>query len=178
MKKFLFFAMILLAFAFPSLAQDQGEDVPMEQLTLKKGNIPPAVVKAAEDLFKGTQLKWGAFPFELKQYGWEKNSDYNEPIDHYEVYLKTKDGNEVYAVFEATGQLIRYREIDKDMALPLPVLKAIANSEYKNWKIGQGTEIVKTEQNKTVDHFIVKVQNGKQKKTLYYSAAGEQLTNQ
>ena len=181
MKKFLFFALILFAFAYPSQAQERDltEDVPLEQLTLKKGNIPPAVVKAAEELFKGkTQLKYGVFPYELKKYGWEPASDYNEPIDHYEVYLRGADGNDVYAVFESNGDLIRYREIDKKVALPLPILKAIANSPYKGWKVNEGTEIVKSVQNKVVDHYIVRLQNGRQRKVLYYTEKGEQLTNQ
>ncbi|MGB8491726.1 MAG: hypothetical protein WCE64_11780 [Bacteroidales bacterium] len=180
MKKFLFFAMILVVFAYPSQAQERelSEDVPLEQLTLKKGNMPPAVIKAAEELFKGkTQLKYGVFPYELKKYGWEPASDYDKPIDHYEVYLRSADGTDVYAVFESTGDLIKYREVDKNVALPESILKAIANSEYKGWKVNEGTEIVKSVQNKTVDHYIVRLQNGRQKKVLYYTISGEQLIN-
>ena len=94
---------------FPVMAQDlNSEAVPEESLTLKKGNIPPAVLKAADQLFQGnTQVAWGVFPYELKDYGWVVNKDYNDPIDHYEIQFKAKDGSDVFAVFESTGELIR-----------------------------------------------------------------------
>ena len=180
MKKWLLLFSALLVTAFPALAQgeEQTEEIPTEMLILKKGNIPPAVIKAAEDLFKGsTQLKWGVFPNEFKNYGWVKDKDYNEPIDHYEIYLKTSNGGDAYAVFEPTGELIRYRLMEKNAALPQPVLNAIAKSEYKDWKISGDTELIKSQQKKVVDHYAVKLAKGNQKKTVYYSMTGDVLTN-
>lgn len=175
MKKLVVFFMFFLTAIFPVLAQDE---VQVESLTLKKGNIPPAVIKAADEMFKGsTQIKWGSFPFELKDYGWEVNSDYNEPIDHYEIFMKAADGSDVYAVFESTGELIRYRSINKNAALPSAILKAIEKSEYKDWKIAGDTEKIRDNQKKIVEHYAVKLEKGGQKKTLYYTLDGNLLTN-
>ncbi len=182
MKKLLFLLLASLVSGFPLLAQaqDQGEseNMPTEMLILKKGNIPPAVLKAADELFKGnTQIKWGVFPYELKDYGWEVNKDYNEPIDHYEIYLKTSNGGDAYAVFEPNGELIKYRLKDKNMALPEPILNAISKSAYKDWKVGGDTEIVKSSQKKVAEHFVVTLVKGNQKKKVYYSMNGNELVN-
>jgi len=178
MKKLIFSLMFFLAAFFPVLAQQVSEEVPEESLTLKKGNIPPAIIKAAQDLFQGsTQIKWGVFPYELKDYGWVVNKDYNEPIDHYEIYLKTKNGSDVFAVFESTGELIRYRLIDKNAVLPAPVLKAISKTEYKDWKIVGDTEKVTSKQKNVTEHYIVRLEKGGQRKTLYYTLKGEGFTN-
>jgi len=178
MKKLLFSLMFFMAAYFPIFAQGVSEEVPVENLTLKKGNIPPAVIKAADELFKGsTQIKWGAFPYELKDYGWVVNKDYNEPIDHYEINLKSSTGADIFAVFESTGELIRYRMVEKNSPIPQSIQKAIAKTEYKDWKIIGDTESVTSNQKKVVDHYIVKLEKGNQKKTLYYTLKGEGLTN-
>jgi hypothetical protein len=57
--------------------------------------------------------------------------------------MKTKDGDDVFAVFESNGDLIRYRMVHKNEALPANILNAIAKTEYKDWKLVGGTEIVK-----------------------------------
>jgi hypothetical protein len=179
MKKFLISSVFFLVAFFPLVAQELiSEEVPEEFLTLKKGNLPPNVIKAAEELFKGnTQIKWGVFPYELKDYGWVVNKDNNEPIDRYEISMKAKDGSDVFAVFEANGELIRYRMVHKDEALPSKVLNAIAKTEYKDWKLVGETEVVKSNQKKIVDHYIVKMKNGNKKKNLYYSFNGDMLMN-
>jgi hypothetical protein len=179
MKRSFILAIFILTTFFTAVAQDLiSEEIPIETLSLKKGNLPPAVVKAAEELFKGnTQIKWGVFPYELKDYGWEVNKNYNEPIDHYEIFMKTKDGSDVYAIFESTGELIRYKMVNKKAEVPANILNAIAKTEYKDWKVVGGTEIVKSNQKKVVEHYIVKVENGNRKKNLYYTVNGEVLTN-
>jgi hypothetical protein len=177
MKRIIFSIVFLLAALFPSIAQIT-EEVPVESLTLKKGNIPPAVIKAADDFFKGsTQVKWGVFPYELKDYGWVVNKDYNEPIDHYEIYLKSANGSDIYAVFESTGELIRYRTLDKKAPVPAAIAQAIAKTDYKDWKITGDTEIVRCNQKKIVEHYAVKLEKGNLKKTLYYTIKGEGLVN-
>jgi hypothetical protein len=178
MKKMLFSLMFFLVLMFPLLAQEVSEDVPEESLTLKKGNIPPDVIKSADQLFKGsTQLKWGVFPYELKDYGWTVNKEYNEPIDHYEVYLKTSDGSDVYAVFESTGELIRYRLINKSAPVPPDIMKSVQKSQYKDWKVVGSIEKVTSNQKKIAEHFIVKLEKGNQKKNLYFTNKGDILNN-
>jgi hypothetical protein len=89
MKRALLLLMALLGLAFPIIAQTISDEDPVETLSLKKGNIPAPVLKAAEQLFQGnTQVAWGSFPYELKDYGWAVNKEYDEPIDHYEIKFK------------------------------------------------------------------------------------------
>jgi hypothetical protein len=178
MKKLVFLVMTFLVFTFPILAQELvSEEVPLENLTLKKGNIPPQIVKAAEQLFQGsTQVAWGVFPYELKDYGWAVNKDYNEPIDHYELQIKGKDGSDIFAVFESTGELIRYKVINKNAPIPKLIMNAIEKSEYKDWKIVGDAMLIKNNQKKVVEHYAVKLEKGNLKKTLYYTAKGENLT--
>jgi hypothetical protein len=179
MKKLQFLVMgflTFLAFSFPVLAQMVSEEVPIENLTLKKGNIPAPIIKAAEELFQGsTQVAWGSFPYELKDYGWVVNKDYNAPIDHYEVKLVGKDGSDINAVFESTGELIRYKVINKKAPVPKPILDAIAKGEYKDWKIIGDVMRITNNQKKVVEHFAVKLEKGNEKKTLYFTAKGENL---
>jgi hypothetical protein len=176
MKRLQFLVLALLAFSIPVLSQEVSEEVPVESLSLKKGNIPPAILKAAEQLFQGsTQVGWGSFPYELKDYGWVVNKDYNEPIDHFEVKLTGKDGSDIYAVFESTGELIRYKVVNKKAPVPKPILDAIAKGEYKDWKIVGDVMRITNNEKKVVEHFTVKLEKGTAKKTLYFTAKGENL---
>lgn len=178
MKKFMLFLMFFLVMFFPVIAQDQTEEAPAEILTLKRGNLPPAVLKTADELFKGsTQVKWGVFPNELKSYGWVKNKDYNEPINHYEVIMNTANGSRVDAVFESTGELIRYRTVTKNVPPPQSIMKAIAKGPYKDWSVLKDTEVIKDNQQKVAEHYAVTMEKGNQKKTLYYTLNGDVLTN-
>jgi hypothetical protein len=155
-----------------------SEGVQLENLSLKKGNIPPAVLKAADDLFKGSsQINWGVFPYELKDYGWIRDPDYNQPIDHYEIHMHTSDGSEVYAIFESSGELIRYRMSKKNANLPSAITTAIARSEYKDWQIIEDTEVIKSSQKKVVDHYSVKLEKGNDRKVLYFTMNGAEIAN-
>jgi hypothetical protein len=177
MKKLLFFVSAFLAFSISILAQESvSEEVPVENLILKKGNIPPQIIKSAEQLFQGnTQVAWGVFPYELKGYGWNVNKDYNDPINHYEIQIKGKDGSDIYAVFESTGELISCKIINKNSPPPKVILDAIAKGEYKDWKITGDVMKIKNTQKKTVEHYAVKLEKGNMKKTLYFTTKGELL---
>ena len=179
MKKLVFLLLGFLVLSFPVLAQELVSDEgPAEHLTLKKGNIPAPVIKAAEQLFEGnTQVAWGVFPYELRNYGWVANKEYNEPIDHYEIQFKGKDGSDIYAVFESTGELISDRIIHKNAPVPTAIMKSIENSEYKNWKIAGDVELIKNTQKRVVEHYAVKLIDGSKKKTLYFTTKGDVLTN-
>lgn len=178
MKKSLVLLALFLLSGLSLLAQMVSEDVLVENLTLKKGNLPPIVLKAAEELFKGnTQISWGVFPYELKDYGWIKNQNYNDPIDHYEIHMHSDDGSEIYAVFESTGELIRYRLSRKNKTLPPAILNAISKSEYKDWKIIEDTELIRSSQKKVTDHYSVKLMKDNDKKTLYFDLKGDELIN-
>jgi len=177
MKKFQFLVLALMVSSIPILAQDLAkEEVPVENLTLKKGNIPPQIIQAAEKLFEGDQqVAWGVFPYELKDYGWVVNTEYNEPIDHYELQIKGKDGSDIFAVFESTGELIRYRVTNKNAAIPQPILNAIAKGDYKDWKIVGDAMLIRNNQKKVIEHYAIKLEKGNIKKTLYFTTKGENL---
>ena len=133
-------------------------------------------IKTSEKLFEGsTQVAWGSFPYELKDYGWSVNKDYNEPIDHYELQLKGKNWSDIYAVFESTGELISYKVINKKAPVPRTIQDAIAKGEDKDWKIVGDVMLVKNSQRKTVEHYAVKLENGNKKKTLYFTTKGENI---
>jgi|WetSurMetagenome_2_1015567.scaffolds.fasta_scaffold00166_29 hypothetical protein len=177
MKKLLFLLMALLAFSFLVPAQGQNEEEPIESLTLKKGNIPAPVLKSAEELFKGnTQVAWGSFPYELKEFGWSVNNEYNEPIDHYEIKFKATDGSDIFAIFESTGELIKCKIVNKNAPVPKAIILAVQKSEYKDWKIIGDVMQIKSSQNKVDEHFAVKIAKDKMKKTLIYSPKGDLMT--
>ena len=179
MKKLLFPVLLFLVYMFPLMAQDlsQSEPVPEESLTLKKGNIPQAVIKSAEQLFQGnTQIKWGVFPYELKDLGWVVNKEYNEPINHYEILFKAKDGSDIYAVFESTGELIRSKIINRNAPVPKPILTTLQKSEYKDWKIVGDVMLIKNNQKKVIEHYTVKLEKGNMKKTLHFKPTGELIS--
>jgi len=177
MKKLQFLVLAFLVFSIPVLAQELvSEEVPIDYLTFKKGNIPPAIIKAAEELFQGSiQNGWGVFPYELKNYGWSVNKDYNEPIDHFEISMIGKDGSDIFAVFESTGELISCRVINKNAPPPRVVMAAIEKGQYKDWKVAGDVVLIKHTQKKTVEHYAVKVEKGNMKKTLYFTTNGEIL---
>jgi hypothetical protein len=174
MKKLLIFIMLISGITFPILAQN--EEV-VESLILKKGNIPDPVLKSADQLFHGdTQVAWGSFPYELKDYGWHANTDYNEPIDHYEIQFKGKDGSDIWAVFESTGELIKCRIINRNAPVPKPIYASLEKSEYKDWKITGDIMLIKSTQKKIQEHYAVKLAKDNKQKTLYYDPKGELLS--
>jgi hypothetical protein len=155
------------------------EEVPIETITLKKGDIPPEVLKTADAIFREkTDAKWTAFPYKLKDYGWEVDQTNSVPVDMFEVYFKTNNGIDTYAVFDSSGNLVRYRTIDKDAALPVDILKAIEREGYKDWKVLDGTEIVKDVKNNVDEHYTVRLQKGNQKKILYFTKEGKRVMNE
>jgi hypothetical protein len=177
MKRSLILIMVLSGFIFPVRAQMDPSEEPIETLTLKKGNIPAPVQKAAEQLFQGnTQVAWGSFPYELKDYGWLVNKDFNDPIDHYEIRFKAKDGSDIWAVFESTGELIKCKVINREAPIPVKIRTSLSAGEYKNWKIVGDVMQIKSTQKKVDEHYAVKLEKDNMKKILYYSPDGKLLT--
>ena len=124
---------------------------------------------------RSTQVEWGAFPYELKDFGWFVNTEYKDPIDHYAIHMKRLDGSDIYAVFESTGELIKYRMVKKNAPLPEPVMAAVEKSAYKDWKITGDVELIKSSQKKVEEHYIVKLEKDKKKKNLYITPKGDML---
>ena len=177
MKSALFVVTVLLGITLPVIAQSYYDETPVESLILKKGNIPAPVLKSAEQLFKGnTQVSWGAFPSELKDYGWSVNNDYNEPIDHYEIQFKANDGSDIYAVFESNGALIKCKIINREAVVPEKIRISLEKSQYKDWKIAGDIMQIKSTRKKIAEHYTVNVKKDNMTKSLYFSREGTLLS--
>lgn len=182
MKKMVVLVSFLVVALFPAAAQSSDkltEEVPIETITLKKGDIPPEVLKTANEIFsEKTDVKWTAFPYKLKTYGWEVDQTNAVPVNMYEVYFKTSNGIDTYAIFNSSGNLERYRTIDKDASLPIQVLNAITREGYKDWTVQPGTEIVRDVRNNIEEHYTVRLYKGNQKKILYFTKEGKRVKNE
>ena len=177
MKRSFVITILLIFSMYPVIAQSVTAEEPVESLKLKKSDIPLAVTKSADKLFEGnTQVKWGKFPYELKDYGWYVNKDATEPIDHYEIMLKGTDGSDIYAVFKPNGDLIKSKIINKNAEVPKMIRNSLATGEYKDWHIVGDIMEIKTTGNNVDEHYEVKLEKNGTKKTLYYAPDGNLLS--
>ncbi len=176
MKKAMFSLAGLLVYVVSSFSQVAVE--PIETLSMNKGNIPPAVIQTANQFFKGeTQINWGIFPNQPIDLGWDADQSYNEPLDHYEIHMQGRNGSEIDAIVESTGKVIAYRASIKNASLPQSVKDAISKTQFRDWDFIKDSELIKENQTKVVDQFSVKLEKGREKKTLYYTITGDQLVN-
>jgi len=178
MKKLLVSVLAFLGFLFPLLAQVDhdyrlNDIIPVESLTLKKDQIPPAIVQAVnKDFSTGQAVTWGKFPYTLENYGWVVNPDAaGEKPDHYEVFIKAKDGSDVYAVYAANGTIIQSRSLYKNIALPAVVKDRLAKSQYKDWTIVGDKEIIKylNDEKDVIQHFRVTVEKNNVKRSISFN---------
>lgn len=178
MKKLIISLIACTGFLFPLLAQvdhDQSENeiVPVESLTLKKEQIPAAVVKAVNTDFTSEQaFRYGKFPYVLEKHGWiVAKSQPNVKPDFYEVNIKAHDGSDIYAVYSPDGTIIESRTIRKNAALPPSVLKALENSRYKGWNVASDKEIIKyfNSRNNIEEHFRITVEKNNVKRTISFN---------
>ncbi len=175
MKKLMFLFLSIMVPAFPILAQTM---VPLERLTLTKDEMPKAIIEAANKLFEGnTQIAWGKFPYELKEYGWAVDPDQSKPIDHYEIQIKVGDGFNIYAVLDSNGELLRFKEVKKNAVPPRSVLIALENSKYKDWKIVGDVMHVKYNKNDAEEHISLNLRKGNKTKNVTFKVDGIELNN-
>lgn len=177
MKKLILSLIGFTAFIFPLLAQvdyDQGEndEIPVENLILKKEQIPAAIVKAVNETFKSGQVfKWGKFPYVLEKYGWivSKSAGDQKP-DRYEAYIKADDGSEIYAIYNPDGTIIQSRIIRKNAEIPHLVAEKLAKSKYAGWKIVGDREVIKyyNSPKDIEEHFRITVEKNGSKKTVSF----------
>jgi hypothetical protein len=154
MKKIYFVLILLTAFSFSILAQP-GEDalmsepVPVVAAKIPVGSVPSAIKKDINNHFnKDNPMTWSKLPYKFKDFGWvyevgrpEKN------LTHYEVTLKTSDGF-LWGSYNEDGDLVKTREISKNIAVPTYILKEIYTGPYKDWKIVGNKEVVNFYENK------------------------------
>jgi hypothetical protein len=178
MRKLIISILASTGFLFPLLAQidhDQRENdiVPVESLTLKKEQIPAAIVKAVNTDFAAEQaFRWGKFPYVLEKYGWIIAKDQtNVKPDYYEVNIKAHDGSDIYAIYSPDGTIIQSRTFRKNAALPPKVLKALEKSQYKGWNVVGDKELIKyyKSKNDVEEHFRITVEKNNVKKTISFN---------
>jgi hypothetical protein len=150
MKKLLVSLSLMLAILLQLSAQvdhdyNVNDRIPVVNATITKDQVPAAVLKAANNQFNANNpLTWSKFPYALKEYGWVYDVGAAQiPLERYEVTMKTKSGNDFWAVYNAEGDLIETREISKNIATPKTVQDALANSQYKDWNVVGNKEIIR-----------------------------------
>jgi hypothetical protein len=171
---------VFLGFTYPIIAQvpEIDETQPTEELSLSKDKIPDVIKQAVQkDFVNGEPVKWGIFPQVLQEYGWVVDKSSNSATDFYEVYIKTKDGSDMFAIYSKDGKLLRSKEVIKNLPLPQAVRTALANSEYKDWTIKGDVAKVTDYKNKVSVHYIVKVTKNNKVHNLYFDENGKRLMN-
>lgn len=152
-----------MSLAFVVLAQEEILKE-IDAVKVSESDVPGPVVKEIEDDFPNMS------PFQYYNIGetsvssdWkiseEVNFDQGDKIDHYVVEMKGENAN-YHALYDSEGKLLMSREMQKDVALPHPIVESIA-------KKYPGVGIKKDEHSKVIDHdkkeeyYVVTLANGK-----------------
>jgi len=180
MKKLVLASVVVLAFALQAFAQQEMKvQVPMEKLVIDQSQVPQVVKTAVrKDVADGQPIQWHTFPYVFKKYGWDvinpKLAKKEKKPDQYEVYIKTSHGGRIDAVYGKNGNLVRMREVLKDVELPMKIEDAIAKSQYKDWNISKDKELITVGEDH-VKHYVVRLTKGEKKKTLFIDEKGNFL---
>jgi hypothetical protein len=180
MKKLLFAFSAFFILLLPSLAQvdhdyNFNDRVPIENATITRDQVPPAVLKAASTQFdQNNPLTWSKFPFALKEYGWVYDVGASDlALNHYEVTMKTKSGNKFWAVYDAAGNLVETRETSTNIPMPDSVRDALAKSQYKDWTVVGDKEIIRYfhdhDKASVEQHFRLTVEQNKVKRSISFN---------
>lgn len=178
MKKLVLLLLASTGFLFPLFSQvdnviEESEGVPLESLTLKKDQVPKAIVDAVKSDFKSDQpFTYGKFPYVLKKYAWVVDPDAKgKTPDYYEVFIKDQDGSDIWAIYNPEGKIIESKTIRKNGNLPMNIDQKLANSQYKDWKIIGDRELIKYYDNKNnvEEHVKVTVEKNNMKKNLSFA---------
>jgi hypothetical protein len=180
MKKLLMTSLVLTALGLPMLAQvdhdyNLNDRVPIASATITKEQVPAAVLKAVNTEFdKNKPETWSKFPFALKEYGWVYDAGASSlKLDRYEVTMKTSTGNELWAVYDPQGNLVETREMSTNIPMPRSVQEALANSQYKDWKVVGNKEIIRYyhdhSKSSAEQHFRVTVEKDNVKRGISFN---------
>ena len=183
MKKLLFSFFAFLGFLFPLLAQvDHDYNVndrePVISTTIKNDQVPEVVVKAAQAKFDmSNSATWSKFPYAIKEYGWVYDVGASDiKLDRYEVTMKTKKGDDLWAVYTVKGDLVETRETTNNVAVPTNILVALSKSQYKDWKIVGDKEIIRfyhDHNNSSVEqHMRLTVEKDNVKRSISFNFQG------
>ena len=183
MKKLLFSVLAFLGFIFPLMAQidhdfNTNDRVPLVNTTITKEQVPAAILNAAQTTFDlNNSATWSKFPYALKEYGWVYDVGASDiKLDRYEVTMKTKSGNDLWAVYTAKGELVETREASVNVPVPANVMQALSKSQYKDWKIVGDREIIRffhDHNNSSVEqHFRLTLEKDNVKRSVSFNFQG------
>lgn len=183
MKRLLVLLFVFSGLLYPVFAQvdhDYNVDdrVPIANATITKDQVPAAVLKAATTEFQmENPVTWSKFPYALKEYGWVYDVGASDiKLDRYEVRMKNKQGHDLWAVYAANGDLVESRETANDVAMPHNIQVALANSQYKDWKVVGDKEIIKYYRDKNEsnveEHFRLTVEKDNVKRSISFNFQG------
>lgn len=183
MKKFLFSVLALLGFIFPLMAQvdhdyNTNDREPLINSTITKDQVPAAILKAAQTKFDlNNSATWSKFPYALKEYGWVYDvGASNIKLDRYEVTIKNKEGNDLWAVYTVKGELVESREASVNVPVPANIMQELLKSQYKDWKIVGDKEIIRfyhDHNNSSVEqHFRLTVEKDNVRRSISFNYQG------
>jgi len=183
MKKFLFSILALLGLIFPLMAQvdhdfNNNDRDPLINSTITKDQVPAAILKAAQTKFDlNNSATWSKFPYALKEYGWVYDvGASNIKLDRYEVTIKNKEGNDLWAVYTVKGELVESREASVNVPVPANIMQELLKSQYKDWKIVGDKEIIRfyhDHNNSSVEqHFRLTVEKDNVRRSISFNYQG------
>jgi len=183
MKKTLFGLTLLMVFMLQSFAQvdhdyNPNDRIPVVDATISKDQVPAAVLQAVNTQFdQNSPVTWSKFPYALKEYGWVYDVGASDiPLERFEVTMKTEEGNDLWAVYSAKGELIESREVSRNIAIPQSVQQALAKSQYKDWTVVGNKEIIRYYHDhdikKAEQHFRVTVEKDNVRRSISFNFQG------
>lgn len=145
----------------------------MDAVKITKSDVPSAVVQKAEKDFPD------ASPFQFYSVGetsiskdWKVSEDVDfketDKIDHYSVEMKGKNSH-YEALYDEKGKLLMSKEVQKDVALPQPVLHSIAQS-YPNVAMKKDVHSKIIDHGQKKEYYVIQMENGKK---LTYTPDGK-----
>lgn len=183
MEKLFIACVALIGSVLPTFAQvshdfNPNDKVPVVNGTITKEEVPAAVLKAFSVEFdKNNPLTWSKFPYALKEYGWVYDAGASTiMLDRYEVTMKTDNGADLWAVYNAKGELIETREMSVNVIIPASIMDAFLNSQYKDWKIVGNKEIIRfyhDHDNSSVEqHFRITIEKDNVTRSISFNFQG------
>lgn len=166
--------LVLLLISISAFSQNDNDAIAIDEANV------PAKVKAAviRDFGKDLKIDWTSSKLNFNTYGWEQNIDVdNADIYYYTVHTRLTKGTEIDAVYTPEGKLIRSREKLEDFEPPKSILAGLEKGQYKDWKIEKDAHIIKDKNNKIQEHYVLRLQKGNERKTVYFDKDGNMLTN-
>jgi hypothetical protein len=152
-----------------------NDRVPLATIKISQAQVPESVLKAVKTQFSESDpLTWSKFPYALKEYGWVYDVGAADiPLNRFEVTMKGKKGDVMWAVYNAVGELIETREVLNNAPLPRSVQEALDKSQYKGWTIVGNKEVIKfyhdNDMSKVEQHYRVTVEKDKVQRSISFN---------